>query len=73
MVILSASWAVVVWLKIRENDILTSKEVDRVYVVVWLKIRENDIVFWFVLLLVAVVVWLKIRENDIKEKKTLGL
>ena len=34
---------VVVWLKIRENDISLNVVVSELVVVVWLKIRENDI------------------------------
>ena len=34
---------VVVWLKIRENDIFVKFHTRFGYVVVWLKIRENDI------------------------------
>ena len=36
---------VVVWLKIREHDILNIGEDAELRVVVWLKIREHDIVF----------------------------
>ena len=34
---------VVVWLKIRKNDIATEEEKAELVVVVWLKIRKNDI------------------------------
>ena len=34
---------VVVWLKIRENDIIGLATSTSIVVVVWLKIRENDI------------------------------
>ena len=36
---------VVVWLKIRKNDIKFSSNYIRIIVVVWLKIRKNDINF----------------------------
>ena len=58
---------VVVWLKIRKNDIeITFLEIVCV-VVVWLKIRKNDINKFQLLHIILVVVWLKIRKNDIKE------
>ena len=36
---------VVVWLKIRKNDITPDKKYNLKRVVVWLKIRKNDIKF----------------------------
>ena len=56
---------VVVWLKIREHDIVVPGTNGAVTVVVWLKIREHDIASANVKKVTAVVVWLKIREHDI--------
>ena len=58
-------FSVVVWLKIREDDICRFPCSIAYIVVVWLKIREDDI-WWFDLWINRiVVVWLKIREDDI--------
>ena len=60
-----ANLAVVVWLKIRKNDIMCEQKINQNLVVVWLKIRKNDIYFSRNINEVKVVVWLKIRKNDI--------
>ena len=59
------SSTVVVWLKIRKNDIITLWDNIVVMVVVWLKIRKNDIKIMQTTFRNIVVVWLKIRKNDI--------
>ena len=60
---------VVVWLKIRKDDIKASvKSISRA-VVVWLKIRKDDILIKYFPDADIVVVWLKIRKDDIKWKK----
>ena len=61
---------VVVWLKIRKNDIIFSLKLIEPNVVVWLKIRKNDIYPVSVHQYDRVVVWLKIRINDISVKKS---
>ena len=54
-----------VWLKIREHDIIIGIKHHKNIVVVWLKIREHDIRSWSWASKLSVVVWLKIREHDI--------
>ena len=54
-----------VWLKIREHDIIGVVFPSPAFVVVWLKIREHDIKQILMKPTVLVVVWLKIREHDI--------
>ena len=39
---------VVVWLKIRKNDINNTHLLNPDHVVVWLKIRKNDIIVWLI-------------------------
>ena len=56
---------VVVWLKIRINDIKETLYLSSIAVVVWLKIRINDINIFLQGAFEYVVVWLKIRKNDI--------
>ncbi len=58
--------SVVVWLKIRKNDIIPKCLWWNNMVVVWLKIRKNDITAEERISRIEVVVWLKIRKNDIK-------
>ena len=57
--------SVVVWLKIRINDIQDRLSTNPLCVVVWLKIRKNDITYSFIRYEDYVMVWLKIRINDI--------
>ena len=59
---------VVVWLKIRINDIKSKRDINVFGVVVWLKIRINDIGELDLDAMVHVVVWLKIRINDISSR-----
>ena len=54
-----------VWLKIREHDIVLDTNKEYKDVVVWLKIREHDIGLKIAMPIYYVVVWLKIREHDI--------